>query len=376
MKLQRISAIARKEAIQTLRDWPSLLIVLIMPLMLMIVLGYGIRLDLSHVPTCVYDREGSQKSQALLKRFQASEYFSIVRVNRDYRDLVGSIDNRICKFAVVLPEHFSKRLDAGAQVDVQGIVDASDDNSANLIFNYAEGVLSGYSDEQQLHFLRQVGISRMTRIAVDAHTWFNEDLKSSNFIVPGVVVVVMAVIGTFLTALTVAREWERGTMEQLISTPVTAAEIALGKLLPYFLIGLFDTAICGMIGALWFRAPMRGAISLMCLASFLFLNVVLLTGFLISALTKNQNVASQLSLLFTFLPAFLLSGFIAPLEQTPVGVRALSIFIPARYYTELLRGICMKGLGATELLPQFAALAAFGALLWIATVWSFRKDLN
>jgi drug efflux transport system permease protein len=354
------------------------LIVLIMPLALMIVLGYGIRLDVKHVSTCVLDREQSRRSRDLLERFQSSEYFSVVGTVAGYRDLTAAVSSRVCRLALVIPYDFSLRLANGRPVSIQAIVRATDDNTANVVFNYVQSVITGYEAQLRSNFLRQAGVGAqsMASISIDSRTWFNEDLDSSHFIVPGVVVVVMAVIGTFLTALTVAREWERGTMEQLISTPVTPLEITLGKLAPYFAIGLVDTAICALIAVFWFRAPFRGGVALMCLASALFLAVVLLMGYLISTVTKNQNLASQASLLLTFLPAFMLSGFIVPLAQAPWGVRMLSYLIPARYYVVLLRGIYLKGTGVALLWPQLATLSIFGAVLLMVTLAAFRKSLD
>jgi ABC-2 type transport system permease protein len=376
MKLNRLIAITRKEIIQIRRDPRSLLIVFLMPAMLMALMGYGINLDQKHVPTCVFDREGSQQSQDLLKHFQASEYFDLVVVNNDYSGLVRGIDDGECSFGLVIPNDFSEELGKGGPVAVQGIVDATDDNTANLIFGYAEIVIAGYSADVQIdYFHRQGHSSPNPPLAIQARTWFNEDLDSSNFIVPGVVVIVMAVIGTFLTALTVAREWERGTMEQLISSPVTPLEVTVGKLIPYFVLGLTDTAFCGLIALLWFRVPYRGAVVLMFTASALFLAVVLLLGYWISAATKSQLAASQFSLVLTFLPAFLLSGFAFPIDQMPTVVQAITYLTPARYYLALLKSLFLKGTGFGPLIPQFLALTIFATIVGRMALRSFRKTL-
>jgi len=376
MNFNRVLAITRKEVVQIRRDPRSLAIVFLMPVMLMVLMGYGISLDQKNVPVCIFDREGSQQSQDLLKHFQVSQYFHIAKVNTDYRSLAAAIDDGHCSLGVVIPNDFSEELRKGGTVDVQGIVDATDDNTANLIFGYAESVISGYSGEVQLEYFRTNGQIEMNPpISVEARTWFNEDLDSSNFIVPGVVVLVMVVIGTFLTSLTIAREWERGTMEQLISTPVTPFEVTAGKLIPYFALGLLDTAFCEGIAVWWFGVPFRGSVWLMLLATSLFLTVVLLLGYWISAATKSQLAASQISLVTSFLPAFLLSGFVFPIDQMPVVIRAITLVIPARYYLSLVKVIFLKGTGLGPLLPQLLALTIFAAILATLALRSFKKSL-
>ncbi len=377
MKLNRLLAITRKEIIQIRRDPRSLLIVFLMPAMLMALMGYGISLDQKNVPVCVFDREGSQESQDLLKRFQASAYFNVVMVNSDYPRLVRAIDEGSCSLGLVVPNDFSEQLHKGGTVDVQGIVDATDDNTANLIFGYADAVVAGYSNDVQLQYLRSNGLNAINApVSVESRAWFNEDLDSSNFIVPGVVVLVMAVIGTFLTALTVAREWERGTMEQLVSTPVTPLEVTIGKLIPYFALGFADTAFCEAIAVLWFQVPFRGAMVMMFFASALFLTVVLLLGYWISSATRSQLAASQFSLVLTFLPAFLLSGFAFPIDQMPIAVQAITYLTPARYYLTLVKAIFLKGIGLAPLLPQVFALSLFAAIVGWMALRSFRKVLQ
>src|SRR5215467_6418825 len=361
MNLKRVLAIQRKEVVQIRRDPRSLAIVFFMPVMLMVLMGKGISLDQKNVPVCIFDREGSQD---LLKHFQASPYFRIVMVNTDYRSLTSAIDSGRCSLGVVIPSDFSEQLRKGGTVEVQGIVDAVDDNTANLIFGYAESVLAGYSASVQIQYFQSQGLTEIQApISIDSRTWFNEDLDSSNFIVPGVVVLVMVVVGTFLTSLTIAREWERGTMEQLISTPVTPLEVTIGKLGPYFLLGLLDTAFCAVIAVGWFGVPFRGSVWLMVLATSLFLAAVLLLGFWISAATKSQLAASQISLVTSFLPAFLLSGFVFPIDQMPIVIRAISMVFPARYYLSLVKVIFLKGTGLGPLLPQLLALAIFAGIL-------------
>ncbi len=262
MSWTRLQAVAMKEMVQILRDTRSLIIVLIMPVILVLLFGYGVSLDLKHLPIYVLDREGSQDSQELLKRFQASEYFQVAGVVSGYPQLVHAIDSGRAKMGLVIPDDFSERLHSGETVGVQALVDASDDNTANVLIGYTQGVIQGYSNEVQLNWLQRQGRTEQPApLSVETRTWFNENLESSAFIVPGVLALVMSVIGAFLTSLTIAREWERGTMEQLISTPVTPLEIMIGKLAPYFVIGMFDVGVCAALALYWFHVPFRGELS-------------------------------------------------------------------------------------------------------------------
>ena len=377
MNLRRTVVIAHKEVIQILRDVRSLLIVVSMPAMLMLLMGYGISLDQKHVPVCFFDRDSSQPSRDLLDRFRSSEYFRVVSAVSTYRQLAATIDVGSCRLGLVIPNDFAERLHEGLDVPVQGVVDGTDDNTANVVFTYAEAVIGGFSQSVQLDFLRSASLrGGAGGVVLEPRVWFNERLESRNFIVPGIVALVMAVIGAFLASLTVAREWERGTMEQLISTPVKPLEVALGKLTPYFAIGLADTAACVSMAVFWFGVPMRGSTVILVVGSTLFLLVVLMLGFWISATTKSQLLASQISLLVTLLPSFLLSGFAFPLMQTPIVVRAMSYAIPARYYVELLKSIFLKGSGLDSEWHPLLALALFAVVLGTLALGSVRKTLG
>jgi ABC-2 type transport system permease protein len=377
INLRRTAAVARKESIQILRDVRSLLIVVSMPAMLMVLMGYGISLDQKHVPVCFFDRDSSQESRDLLNRFRSSEYFGFVTAAPSYTAIEREIDGGRCSLGLIIPNDFAQRMREGGDVAVEGIVDGTDDNTANIVFTYAESVIADFSQSVQLNDLERAGFNTTTgALALQPRVWFNESLESRNFIVPGVVALVMAVIGAFLASLTIAREWERGTMEQLISTPVKPLEVTLGKLLPYFAIGVGDTAICILIAMFWFRVPMRGSWLVLIVASMMFLLTVLMLGFWISAATKSQLLASQFSLLATLLPSFLLSGFGFPISQTPAVVRAMSYLVPARYYVMLLKNIFLKGAGIASQWQPLMALGLFAVLISFVAMRSFRKVLQ
>jgi ABC-2 type transport system permease protein len=245
------------------------------------------------------------------------------------------------------------------------------------LIGYSQAVVQSYSSEVQIDWLRDRGrTAQAAPISIETRTWYNENLESSAFIVPGVLALVMSVIGAFLTSLTIAREWERGTMEQLISTPVTPLEIMLGKLVPYFAIGMLDVVVCALLAIAWFHVPFRGSFATLLFASAMFMVVVLSMGFLISVVAKNQLAASQLALLATFLPAFLLSGFLFAIEQMPVILQWITYVLPARYYVSVLKKIFLKGTPAALLSADLLPLAAFTVILGLLATGSFHKRLS
>ncbi|SPF38405.1 ABC-2 type transporter [Candidatus Sulfotelmatobacter kueseliae] len=376
MNLTRLRAIAAKEVRQILRDARSLIIVILMPVVLVLLFGYGVSLDLKHLPVYVYDRDGSQQSQDLLKHFQSNQYFHVVQVVDSYPALVRAIDDGSAKMGLVIPWDFSQRLRDGRPVSVQALIDATDDNTANVLISYSQAVVQGFSSEIQVDWLQRRGLpAQPAPISVEARTWYNEDLESSAFIIPGVLALVMSVIGAFLTSLTIAREWERGTMEQLVSTPVTPLEIMLGKLFPYFVIGMFDVMLSAGIALYWFRVPFRGSFGVLLLASALFMIVVLALGFFISVIAKNQFAASQIALLITFLPAFLLSGFLFAIEQMPIALQYFTRILPVRYYVAILKKIFLKGSPIPLLYTELVPLAVFAVVLAFLATHSFHKRL-
>jgi ABC-2 type transport system permease protein len=377
MRRHRLVAIIRKETLQIRRDLPSLLITVAMPLLLMLAFGYGVRFDIKHLPVYVYDREGSQQSQDFLKHFQASEYFHIVKTVDNYPALIEALDAEACRLAIVIPADFSEQLRKGGPIGVQALVDATDNNTANVSLSYGEAVVQTYNQHIRLDWAQSHGLSAIQPpLSIDTRTWFNENLESTANIVPGIIAIIMAVIGSFLTSLTIAREWERGTMEQLVSTPVTPLELMIGKLVPYFAIGLFDTALCAGLAVWWFEVPFRGQWTVFLLSCTLFLLVVLSLGYVVSVVAKSQLAASQAALIATFLPAFLLSGFIYPIDQMPVAIQAITHLIPARYFMTIIRDVFLKGTPLHFLMNDLLALALFAAMLTMLAMRAFHKKLT
>jgi len=378
MKLRRVKAVAVKETLQIVRDPRSLMIALLIPLMQMFMFGYGVNLDVKHIPLCAYDRESSQQSQGLLKRFAASQYFSVQKVVRSYAEMTEALDDGDCRLAIVIPSGFSQGLNDTGTGTVQALFDGTDSNTANIAANYARAVISGFSGDVQLQSVQHRGgtLQTLTPVDVQARVWFNEELESRNFIVPGIVALVMAIVGAQLTSLTIAREWERGTMELLVSTPVKPVELMLGKLMPYFVIGMFDAAICLALAVFWFDVPFRGTLATLFFTTSLFLTVVLCIGYYVSVSIRSQVGASQIALLVTMLPTSLLSGFAFPIDQMPIVVQGVTYLVSARYYVTILKSVFLKGAGVGELALPMLCLALYAVALVALAARSFRKTLD
>jgi ABC-2 type transport system permease protein len=377
MRLRRLKAMAAKEVLQIWRDPRSLMIALLLPFTLMFLFGYGVNLDLKHIPICTFDREGSQQSQDLFKHFQASLYFAIARNVSTYDDMVAAIDRADCSVGFVVPPDFSQRLNDTGAASVQAILDGTDDNTANIAWGYASAVVSGYSNDVAMTAIDRQGrtLQRVQPLVVQSRVWFNEDLDSRNFIVPGMIAVIMALVGAQLTSLTIAREWERGTMELLVSTPVTSGEVMFGKLAPYLLIGWIDAALCLVLAAFWFEVPFRGALTTLFLTTTVYLIVVLSIGYLLSVLIRTQVGASQIALVATLMPAMLLSGYVFPIDQMPAFVQDVTYVVFSRYYVTILKAIFLKGSHIADLLSPVLFLVVYALVLVLFAGRAFRKRL-
>lgn len=374
MRIARVIAIAHKELIQIRRDPRSLGMAFVIPMMLLFLYGYALTLDVDRLRTMVYDQDKSAVSRDFLRQFTATRYFTAVAVAESYRDIEQALDSGTVQVALVLPRDFGRDLERGARVPVQAIVDGSDSNTATIALNYLEGIAARYNT--RLVVGRLGPGSPTIPIESRPRVWFNPALQSRNYIVPGLIAVIMMVIAALLTSLTVAREWERGTMEQLIATPVRAAEVILGKLLPYFGIGIIDVALAALVGTRVFGVPFRGSVALFFALTLIFILGALGLGILISIRAKSQIIASQVAMVATFLPAFLLSGFVFDIGNMPGWLQAVTHVVPARYFVTILKGIFLKGIGLRALAFEALFLALFGALVMAAAVRSFRKRLE
>jgi ABC-2 type transport system permease protein len=374
VRLGRLRAVARKETIQILRDPWSLGMAFAIPMLQLFLFGSVLTLDVNHLSTVVYDQDRTQRSRELLERFEASGYFRIGIRADNWKDVEHALDAGRAQVALVIPRNFARDLERGLTVPVQAAVDGSDSNTATIALAYVESITSQYSARVAVE---DTG-GRAMAPGVDARlrVWYNPDLESKNFIVPGLIAVIMTVIGGLLSSLTVAREWERGTLEQLISTPVQVPELVLGKLLPYLAIGLADVLLTVAAGTLVFRVPLRGSFWLLLAFSLLFLQGAIGLGLLISVRSRTQLMAIQLAMVATLLPSFMLSGFGSPIENMPVPLQILSYAVPARYFVTALKGIFLKGVGLGVLWQEALFLGIFAAVVTALTLRAFRKTLE
>jgi len=378
MSIRRLLAMAYKETLQIWRDPRSLAIALLLPLIQMVLLGYGISLDIKRVPLCIYDQEHSQLSRALIDRFVASGWFSAVLYIDSDRAIRGAMDQGTCVGVVTIPVDFSRVIAATGSARMQTVFDATDVNTTNIAIGYAQGVIAQTTADFEAQWAGMHGVRPPSVGTVDyePRVWFNEGLDSRNFIIPGVVAVILALIGAQLTSLTISREWERGTMEQLISTPVTALEVMLGKLIPYFFIGLFDAAFCLFVAIFWFEVPFRGDFATLLAATALFTLVVLGIGYVVSVRIHSQLGASQVALLLTMTPVTMLSGYTFAIDQMPVPIQAVTLLVYARYYVTILRAVFLKGSGLSDLLLPIFALVLYAAAIVLIAAHAFRKRLD
>jgi ABC-2 type transport system permease protein len=376
MSLTRLLAIARKELIQLRRDTRSLILAFLLPVLLLVLFGYAISWDVRNIRTAVLDGDRSARSRELIDAFRASGYFTFVD-NLERPGEIGKLfDRSTVQVVLVIPAGFAADLSAGRTAGhsaiIQAIVDGSDANTATIVLAYSEAIVRTWSSRVQLQGATATGLP----ITADSRVWYNEELASRNMIVPGLVAVIMMIIAAMLTSLTIAREWERGTMEQLAATPVSRVEVVLGKLLPYLGIGLADVVVCSLLGVFLFDVPFRGSAVLLMAFSFLFLTGALGLGMFISVVAKSQVVATQVAMVVTFLPAFLLSGFMFAIEVMPAPLRAVSLLIPARYFLVVTRGIFLKGIGIEVLRTQALLMVAFAVAGLGLAVLRFRKELG
>ena len=376
MRTQRIRAVARKEFIHIFRDPRSLGMAIAMPMLLLILFGYALTLDVDRVPLVVWDQSETQTSRELISHFTGSRYFSLRGQVGSYREVERAIDTGRALMALTVPRDFGERLESERPAPVQLIVDGSDSNTATLAIGYAEAIVRSYSQGIRLEEVRRHG-QPLPQPPLDLRlrVWFNADMQSRNYIIPGLIAVIMMVIAALLTSLTIAREWERGTMEQLISTPVKTPELVLGKLLPYFAIGLFDVLLAVLMGQYLFRVPLRGSVLLLFLFAAIFLAGGLAMGLVISIVAKNQLLANQLAMVLTFVPAFILSGMVYAISNMPVAVQVVTYLVPARYFVALLKGIYLKGVGLKVLAGEGLLLTVFSVAMVALANRMFKKKL-
>ncbi len=377
MDLKRTWAISRKELIHIRRDPISLLQIILLPVVLLLLYGYALTFDIKNVTMAIYDQERSQLSEDFINQFRGSDYFRIVKYTPSYNELTRLILERQVQVGLMLPYDFSWQYQTGKTAKVQGLVDGTDSNTANIVLGYLQGVTAAYNQKLLAQRLMAQGAGR-GEVPVDSQTrfWFNEDLESRNFIVPGLIVIIMTMVGALLTALTVVRELERGSMEGLMATPLRPTELLLGKIGPYFLIGMFDMGVVMALGKFLFQVPLRGSPWLLIGLAAIFLVATLGQGLLISVTSENQLQAFQMAMLTTFLPAFLLSGFVFSIYLMPLPLQIVSYIVPARYLVTISKGIYLKGLGMKYLWPSALMLTAAATFFVVMSIKKFVKKIR
>ena len=365
MNLRRLKAVARKEFIHVFRDWRSLFLALAIPMVLILLFGYALDLDLRNVPTVVWDQSRTPKSREFVSFFDGSPYFSVFKYCNNYRTVQRDLESGHAIIALIIPADFAKNILANRETAVQVLADGSDANTSRLALGYVSALGMIYSQRIKTERVRRMGGEEISPpVEMTPRAWYNPDLRSRNVIIPGIIAIVMIVIAAMLTSVTVAREWEMGTMEQLISTPIRVPELVFGKVAPYFAIGLADVATAVILGQWLFQVPLRGSTGLVFLVATVFLTGALFFGLMLSVSLKKQVVANQAALLAGFLPTMLLSGFVFAIENMPVPIQFLTYAVPARYFIALLRGIYLKGIGL-EILWLNAILLTIYALIMV-----------
>jgi len=376
MSYRRLRAIFIKELHHITRDARSLAMALAVPVMMLLLYGYALSLDVDRVPTMIYDQDLTAQSRELIRQFQGSKYFDVRGLVDGYEAIEGGIDRNQILMGVVIPRDYSKNVGAGREAPVQILLDGSDSNTASIVLGYAEGLVRNYSlrlrqDMQNRRGGERGGASVDARLRV----WYNSSLESKNYVVPGLIAVILQIIAALLTSLTIAREWEMGTMEQLLSTPLRPAEMVLGKMLAYFVVGLADAVMAVLVGVFIFQVPLRGGLPLLAVSVCVYLMGVLFWGVFVSAVAKTQLAAYQLGLLSSFLPAFLLSGFVYSIENMPPVIQAITYVVPSRYVVTILKGVFLKGVGIGVLWSELGFLALFATLVFIQATRKVNRKL-
>jgi ABC-2 type transport system permease protein len=377
MSWQRIGAIFKKELRHIMRDPRSLALALVQPLVMLLLFGSALSLDVDRIPTLVYDADQTSASRELVRQFQGSKYFEVEGFVDSNRAVERGIDTNRILVGLVVPRDYAKHVAAGQVADFQILLDGSDSNTASIALSYVNALVQDYGNRLRATALsRHAGRSLPLPVDFQVRIWYNSSLESKNFVVPGLVAVILVVIAGMLASLTIAREWEMGTMEQLLSTPVRPAELVLAKMLAFFTVGAVDTTIAVLVGVFVFDVPFRGSVWLLALTSCLFLSGVFFWGILISALAKTQLVAYQVGVATTFLPSFLLSGFIYSIDNMPKVVQGITHIVPARYFVTILRGIFLKGVGPEVLWGNMLLLVCFMVGVFFLATWRLSQKLT
>ncbi len=364
MKLRNIQAVTRKEFYHLIRDFRSLYLAFALPLLLILLFGYALSLDVDNVETVVVDYDKTDLSRDLIRRLDASPYFHVAAHLHNTKEATEYLDHGRAILVVVIPPDWTKNLRADREAPLQLLLDGSDPNFASITRGYVNAFIEQYNQKLLVQFLNRQGMEKIKPpLEARIRVWFNEDLESRNFIVPGMIAVIIMIVGAMLTSLVIAREYENGTMETIKSLPISAGEFLIGKAIPYFFVGLTDVLISILMGQILFDIVMKSSFWLMILASSLYLAVALALGLFISSVTKNQLLANQGAILLTYLPSLLLSNFVFPVVNMPQVLQLITCIVPATYYIDILSGLYLKNLGFAHLWPSYVVMMIMFTIL-------------
>ncbi len=376
---RRIIPIMKKEAIHIWRDPRSLYMALGLPMVLLILFGYAITMDVRHVEVGIIDQDGTALSRNFISRVRASDYFNLRYLASNDTETERLLNEGFVKVFIVIPPDFSRDLAKGKDTAFQLLVDGSNNNRALVSLGYVSRLIQIFATDVLTEKMRRQGGlygGGFPMIDPRIRVWYNPELRSANFIVPGLIAVVMTVMTTLLTSLTVAREWENGTMEQLIAGPARSHEIVIGKMLPYFLLGLAQVALVVLAGTLIFKVPLKGNLFVLFVVSAIFLFCGLGIGLLLSIVTRSQQLAYMFSILTTLLPSYLLSGFIFPIKSMPKVIQWISALVPARYFLTTLRGIFLKGYGFGSIWLEISSLSVLSIIIFLTCIKRMKLSLE
>jgi ABC-2 type transport system permease protein len=365
--LIRISALAEKEWVQIRRDWRSLILALAAPSFLVLLFGYALSVDVKDIRFAVMDQDKTAASRQFIDLFRHTEYFIFQTEAGSPGEIDRLIDTGVIRAAFIIPPGFAQRLGKGQSSPVQVLIDGTDSTPANVASGYIASITAEFNAEIIKKKLDRTGVRIEGRgVILEPRSWYNEAMKSRNYILPGLIALILAIICALIASLTISREYERGTLETILSTPVRPAELVAGKIIPYLLIGLFDITTTILLAFILFDLPLKGSFVELIIISMLFLTGMSGMGILVSTATKVQVLSVQVSMVLTYLPTFILSGFMFPVSNMPAAVQGITYLIPARYLITIIKGIALKGAGASMLTAQILFLSLFAIFILAA----------
>jgi len=375
LNLRNVQAIARKEYLHLIRDFRSLYLAFFIPLLLVLLFGYALSLDVEDVKTVVVDHNKTEASRDFIRKLDASAYVSVIAHLANSEAVIRYLDHNQASLGIVIPPDWTAHIKGDRKSPLQVIIDGSDPNFAGMTRGYITAFISDVNRKELIQFLNRQGMEKIKPpVEGRIRVWFNEDLESRNFIIPGIIAIIIMIVGALLTSLVIAREYENGTMETIRSLPIRPAEFLAGKALPYFFIGLTDVLAAILMGQLLFGVVMKSSFWLMVAASAIYLGVALCIGLLISSLTKSQLVANQMAILVTYLPSLLLSNFVFPVENMPPVLKLITRIVPATYYIDILNGLYLRNLDLFHLWSSYLVLMGMFFLLGSLNLLILKRE--